>query len=63
MLSQKVQDICQKHGYINCDKCPLYVVCVLDHHLLPGTTEKEKTELWEQLVNTTADAVKTGASQ
>lgn len=57
MLSQKVQDTCQKYGYIHCDKCPLYVVCKLDHHELPGTTEKEKVALWEQIVNVVAEAV------
>ena len=57
MLSQNVQDICQKHGYIHCDKCPLYVVCKLDHHELPGTTEKEKEALFECIVNIVAEAV------
>lgn len=62
MLSQKVQDICRKYGYKHCGKCPLFEVCEVDHHQLPGETEKEKTELWEQLMNMTADAVKTGGS-
>ena len=58
MLSQKVQDICQKYGYIKCDKCPLQVVCEIDHHRLPGATEKEKTALWEKIVNIVAEEVK-----
>lgn len=57
MLSQKVQVICKKYGYIHCDKCPLHHVCELDHHELPGVTEKEKVDLWEKIVNIVADAV------
>lgn len=57
MLSQKVQDTCRKYGYIHCDKCLLHAVCEMDHHELPGTTEKEKVALWENLVNMVAEAV------
>ena len=58
MLSQKVQDTCQKYGYIHCDKCPLHSVCELDHHELPGATEKAKVDLWEQIVNLVAEAMR-----
>lgn len=58
MLTPKVQDICKKYGYIHCDECPLQAVCELDHHMLPGATEKEQIDLWEQIVNMTAKEVK-----
>lgn len=57
MLSQKVQDICRKYGYIHCDECPLQEVCEIDHRRLPGATEKEKVELWDNIVNMVAQEV------
>ena len=57
MLSEKMQTICKNYGYINCDKCPLQVVCEIDHKRLPGATEKEKTLLWEAIVNVVAREV------
>lgn len=58
MLSQKVQNICQKHGYIHCDKCPLNEICKIDHHKLPGTIEG-KVALWEKIMNFVANEVTT----
>jgi hypothetical protein len=55
MLSQKVQDTCTKYGYIHCDKCPLQVVCEIDHHRLPGITERAQVALWEKIVNMVAE--------
>ena len=62
MLSQKVQDICRKYGYKHCGNCPLFEVCEVNHHQLPGATENEKTELWERLMNMTAEAMQQEAS-
>lgn len=57
MLDKKVETICKQTGYVHCDKCPLEVVCQLDHHKLPGADIRARTALWENLMNMTAKEV------
>lgn len=58
MFSKKVNQICGSRKVSQCPECPLFKVCDMPVHELPGETLQEKTVWWENEMNRAAERMR-----